>query len=185
MKRLILFLLILNTFTINGNAQEASVEKSLWGIQVGLHPLSIYNESRLIDNIALRCELGFGFGWLSTQWAILPVMVIEPRYYYNLKRRMGKDKRTDGNSGNFLSLYTGVEPGIGISSKDVDLFPSVIILPMYGLRRNIGKHFNFETAFGVGYSWTFENHKLANGKKKRNTEGGTTYGIRIALGYKF
>lgn len=64
MKSTILIFLTLGVF-LKVNAQEASVEKSVWGIQTLILPLSVYNESKLTNKIALRSELSFGFGWSS------------------------------------------------------------------------------------------------------------------------
>ncbi len=185
-------LLILCLFSLQSKAQEASVEKHVLGVQVGIHPLSGYYEMKLADKIALRGELGFGFAWSgggysdnSAEWAILPSLVVEPRWYYNLQRRVNKNKRIDGNSGNYLSLCTGVHPGFDIGSKDVEFYPSLYTIPMYGLRRNIGKRFNFETAFGVGYGWVFEEYKLLDGSTLKRTESGATFGLRLAIGYMF
>ncbi len=193
MKQLTLITLILCLFPLQNKAQEVSVEKNLFGVQVvGIHPLSGYYEMKLADKIALRGELGFGFGWSggnysdnSAQWAVFPSLSVEPRWYYNLQRRVDKSKRIDGNSGNYLSINAGVYPGFGITSKNVELYPSLYIIPTYGLRRNIGKNFNFETAFGVGYRWTFEEYKLLDGSTLKKTEPGVTFGIRLAIGYVF
>lgn len=190
------FLIVITTslclFLPRINAQEETVAKSLWGVQIGIHPFAINNELKITNSIALRNELGFGLVWAdngyynsTAQWAIVPSVNVEPRYYYNLKKRVKKGKRIDRNSGNYLSLYVGFEPGIGITSNNVDLFPVVSTIPMWGIKRAIGKNFNFETALGVGYGWTFEKHTLYNGSIIRNTERGVTYGIRLALGYNF
>ena len=193
MRYLIIIILVFILFVPKGHAQEVSVEKNLWGIQTLIFPLSVYNEAKLTPNIALRSELVWGFGWTgngsyhdnSVQWAVIPYLGIEPRYYYNLNRRKQKGKRIDGNSGNYLSLYTGFQPGFGITSKNVDLFPVVYIVPSYGLRRNIGKHFNFEAAFGIGYGWEFEKYTYPGGRDYRNTDSGTVYNVRLAFGYMF
>ena len=188
----LLTLAILITFLFLGRteAQEISVEKSIWGVQAGIYPLSVYNESKLSNNISLRSELFLGFGWMSghsssTDWAIAPYINVEPRWYYNLQRRANKEKRTDNNSGNYLSMQVGCQPGFGISSNNATFNPAVYAIPTYGLRRNIGTHFNFETAFGLGYGWVFEEYVRMDGSTFRKTENGVSYNIRIAIGYLF
>jgi hypothetical protein len=167
------------------SAQDISVEKSIWGVQLGIHPLSVYYEVKLTNSIALRSELGLGFGGSGEQWGIVPTVIVEPRYYFNLKKRAKRGKQIAGNNGNYLSLILSVKPGFGIGSSDVDFYPVISTIPMYGLRRNIGKYFNFETAIGYGYSWEFQTVVLGNGKTKHITEGGTSLGLRVAIGYRF
>ena len=191
MKKVLLFLSVL-VFTVpKAGAQDKkpSVEKSTWGVQIGIPPLAVYNESRIADKFSLRSELSLGFAWQSgieTQWAVIPVIQIEPRYYHNIKRRADKGKRIDGNSGNYLSLVIGGETGVGITSKDVELYPGIYLIPMYGIRRNIGTHFNYEFALGVGYAWNFQKYtSFFSGETYKETVGGVAIGIRIAIGYRF
>jgi len=187
MKYLSSIILIICLSTTKGNAQEVSVEESIWGIQALMLPLSVYNESKLTNNIALRSELAWGFSWSGggSQWEVIPYLNVEPRYYYNLNRRNQKGKRIDNNSGNYLSLFACFQPGFGITSKNNDLFPAIYIMPTYGLRRNIGKHFNFETALGFGYGWEFHKTTNFNGETSRYTDSGTLFNFRLAFGYVF
>ena len=192
MKYLVSIILVFSFCSNNSMAQEASIEKSVWGIQALMLPLSVYNETKLTNSLALRSELAWGFSWSggsyldnANKWAVIPYLSIEPRYYLNLNRRSQKGKRIDGNSGNYLSLYTCFQPGFGITSGNVDLFPATYIIPTYGLRRNMGKRFNFEVAFGVGYGWEFEKLTYFNGETYHNIDSGIIYNIRLALGYLF
>ncbi|HTO14979.1 MAG TPA: hypothetical protein VLZ83_04375 [Edaphocola sp.] len=190
MRLLTLTILITYLFFAETNAQDISVEKSIWGVQAGIYPLSVYNESKLNDNISLRSEVFLGFGWSSgyssnSTWAISPYINAEPRWYYNLLRRTKKSKRTDNNSGNYLSIQVGYQPGFGMSSDNANFNPALYAIPTYGLRRNIGKHFNFETALGLGYGWVFNEYKSMYGNSYRETERGRTYSIRFAVGYVF
>lgn len=192
MKYLISIILIICLSTTKGNAQEASVEESIWGIQALMLPLSVYNELKLTNNIALRSELAWGFSWSgggyfnnSSQWEVIPYLNVEPRYYYNLNRRHQKRKRIDNNSGNYLSLFVCFQPGFGITSKNNDLFPAIYFIPTYGLRRNIGKHFNYEAALGFGYGWEFKEITYLNGETGSYTDSGTLFNFRLAFGYIF
>lgn len=187
-------LLILTTLLlpINLFAQTNSVEKNIWGVQVGIYPLSFYNEVKLSNNIALRSELWMGFGWSgngynynSSYWEILPYIQVEPRWYYNLERRASKAKQTKVNSGNYLSLQIGSQPGFGKTSDNVTLHPSVYIAPMYGLRREIGKNFNFETGLGYLYGWQFETYSSLNGITQHNTTTISSLNFRLSIGYNF
>lgn len=197
MKQIIIALILLFPF-IKSVGQEASVENSIWGVQLGIYPISAYNEFKLTNTIALRSEVGFSFGWSSSsriggssKWAVTPDVNVEPRYYYNLNRRSNLEKRTENNSGNYLSVNFGYGAGnLAITSKYTEVYPTIHVIPMYGLRRNIGKKFNFEFAFGVGYNWTYKDYNYVNfvtGKTQsfKETVGEVTLGIRLAIGYVF
>ena len=54
--------LVLLSLCINSLAQEAGVEKSVFGIQTGFLGIWGHNESRLNSAFALRSEIGFDSG---------------------------------------------------------------------------------------------------------------------------
>ncbi len=194
MKNLFLTTILLWVFILSANAQEAGVEKSIWGAQIGIHPLGIYNETGLTESIVLRSELGFGFAWRSssglfadnsTAWAVMPVVMVEPRYYYNLNKRLNKGRRINGNSGNFLALSVGIEPDFGLTSDNVELDKGFHVIPMWGIRRSIGSSFSFETSIGLGYAWSFDEYTLYTGERISTTDSGVVLGFRLAFGYWF
>ena len=80
------------------NAQNASVEKSVLGIQTGFLGIWAHNESRLSNKIALRSEIGFdagyqsGFFYPEDVFFLAPVLTLEPRFYYNLNKRDSNQK---------------------------------------------------------------------------------------------
>lgn len=190
MRVLTTVILITILFFVKAEAQDVSVEKSIWGVQAGIFPLSVYNESRLSDNISLRSEALLGFElWSgassSTNWAILPYINIEPRWYYNLQKRAEKGKQIENNNGNYFSMQVISQPGFGISSTNANFNPGLYAIPTYGLRRNINKHFNFETAIGFGYGCVFQEYKKMDGSIYREAESGTAYSIRLTIGYVF
>ena len=193
MKNILLTIFALFVFIFSGKAQEATVEKSIWGVYIGINPLGIYNETGLTESIALRSELGFGFAWgssatyidNSSYWAVMPVVMVEPRYYYNLNKRLNKGRRIEGNSGNFLALSVGIQPDFGFTSDNVDLNKEFYVIPSWGIRRSIGQSFSFETAIGLGYAWSFNEYILYTGEKVSTTDGGVSVGFRLGFGYWF
>lgn len=86
---------------------------------------------------------------------VLPVISIEPRYYYNLKKRQAKGKIIDGNSGNYFSIKAVYAPvGLAILKDDTlnkSKANSCAIIPNWGIRRNINHSFNYEAGIGIGY----------------------------------
>lgn len=152
------------TLSIFCNAQNVSVEKSVFGIQTGLLGIWAHNESRLSNTIALRSELGFdgaiwdGSIYDETGFSLSPVLTLEPRFYYNLNKRNSKSKAITNNSGNFISLQTSFHPDwFVISNYEYGTIYNIIsIIPTWGIRRNMGPHFNFEAGTGIGYRYVFE-----------------------------
>ncbi len=189
MKKVLLSVLVSVLF-VNSYAQDAIVEKNMWGVQIGIPPLSLYQESRLTNTIALRTELTMGFAYEysmgESKWAFIPTVSLEPRFYYNLQKRASKGKQTTGNSGNFISLNGGYTPGLAIKSSNADIDASVHIIPTWGFRRNIGTSFNYDIAFGIGYRATFEEYTPYYGTETiHKTTHGVAYSIRFGIGYKF
>jgi hypothetical protein len=91
MKKILGFLIL--GLNLNANAQDTSVEKSIFGIQTGFSGIWINNESRLSNSLALRSEIGIendfavGDHYSGAGFILQPVLTIEPRYYYNLEKR--------------------------------------------------------------------------------------------------
>lgn len=146
MKKLLLTLgafvsvLTLHAQESGGNAETPSVEKSVFGIQTGFVGLWIHHEMRLTSQIALRSELGLDLGyWYSDGtdtegYFVVPGVTLEPRWYYNLKKRISKNRRIDSNSGNYLSLRASFYPDMVVASSEDDLR----FVPQFFCRPDLG-----------------------------------------------
>ncbi|MFI2741880.1 hypothetical protein ACG2LH_04005 [Zhouia sp. PK063] len=188
MKNLLWSLTFLGTIFIT-QAQNASVEKSTYGLQIGVLGVWFHNEAKLSNAMALRTELGFD----SEIWGgdiydnpsgflLTPVITIEPRWYYNLNKRVHKSRRIDGNSGNFLSLNVSYHPDWFVVSnyKNMSVVSDIFIAPTWGIRRNIGNHINYETGIGIGYRYYF-----AKSAGYLENEGDVDLNIHLRIGYRF
>ena len=185
MKKFLVVFLLLGVF-FKGNSQQTSVEKSIFGIQVGLLGIYGFNEFRLTNPFALRVELGLEGGIEinsnETVFALAPVIAVEPRWYYNLNKRVKKSRRIDHNSGNFISLYTRYHPNwFVLANDDVEVISDVSFIPTWGIRRNIGKHFNYEAGMGIGYAYIFYN----NYDDYLDNEGEVAVNLLLRIGYHF
>lgn len=187
MKKVLIFLFICG-LTLKVTAQNASVEKSTFGIQTGFLGVWVHNESRLSNLIALRTEIGLDTGVTIrngnnvTGFLLSPVLTLEPRWYYNLNKRASKSRRTYGNSGNFISIKTTYHPDWFVISNETNLsfITDISIVPTWGIRRNIGKYFNYEAGIGVGYLHYFkkENVIMIN-------EPDVAVNLHLRAGYRF
>jgi hypothetical protein len=180
--------LIFLSLSVICKAQEVSVEKSVSGVQTGFLGLWIHNEFKLTNALSLRSEIGFDSGiwggdlYDKNGFLMTPILTLEPRFYYNLNKRVSKSKDITNNSGNFISLKTSYHPDWFVISnyKDVDIISDISIIPTWGIRRNIGIHFNFETGIGLGYRYIFAKNA---GYSDNKSEGAANLHLRI--GYVF
>ncbi|MFD1161508.1 hypothetical protein [Hwangdonia seohaensis] len=169
-------------------SQNTSVEKSTYGIQTGFLGIWMHNESKLSNQIALRSELGLDAGiwggdfYDGTGFLLAPVINLEPRWYYNLNKRKNKSRRVDGNSGNFVSLKIGYHPNWFVISNynNIRIVSDISIVPTWGIRRNIGNHFTYETGIGIGYVYYF-----AKDAGYLNNESDVAANLHLRLGYRF
>ncbi|WP_278020929.1 hypothetical protein [Flavobacterium ginsengisoli] len=97
MKKIFLFIIL--GITINLKAQEASVEKSMFSIQTGFAGLWLNNEFKLANSLALRSEIGIEYDFAvgdhydEAGFILQPVITLEPRFYYNLKKEILKEEK--------------------------------------------------------------------------------------------
>jgi len=186
---IILFSVALFSFTGKVSAQEAertTVQKSFFGVQVGLLEAKALYEFRLSDKFTLRNEFGFdgaiGQSAGKTHYEFLPVFTVEPRFYYSLNKRILINKTIAVNSGPFVSLNTNFNP-IWIPITNIEGFEpantySASVIPTLGIRKNFSNKINFETAFGFGYRHVF-------GNDQTNAYGDWAINLRLRIGFDF
>ena len=180
--------LILCGLTITAKSQKASVEKSTYGIQTGVLGIWAHREVKLSNQIALRAEVGMDAGFWGGSfypkdgYLMTPVIRLEPRWYYNLDKRISKSKNISGNSGNFLTLQTSYHPNWFVISNydNVKVADQISIIPTWGIRRNLGKHFTYETGIGIGYRYIF-----AKSVGYVENESVAVLNLHLRVGYRF
>ena len=120
----------------------------------------------LSKQFTLRSELGLNAGILGrstnerSNLVLTPEITLEPRWYYNLDKRKAKGKSIFGNAGDYFALKTSFQPDWVVLPQGEDANPqsNISIIPTWGMKRNIGKHFYIETAVGIGYRHYFGKH---------------------------
>ena len=188
MMKKLLVTLILCGFLFNSWAQDASVEKSTFGVQTGWFGFWLYNEAKLSKEIVLRSEIGISGefyinGYYDNSWFLVgPTFSLEPKWYYNIKRRNDKGKSISGNSANFISLNTKFVPDWFYTTNNDKLifFEQLSIIPTWGIRRNIGNHFNYEAGIGLGYIIYFRQRVSIS-----ENEHDVAVNLHLRIGYKF
>ncbi|RZK09618.1 MAG: hypothetical protein EOO46_13300 [Flavobacterium sp.] len=184
-----LFLIsIVCLLALSVKGQNASVERSIFNIQAGTFGIWINNEAKLSNHIALKSELGLDAGifggslYEKTGFLLTPVITLEPRWYYNINKRNSHSKNISGNSANFLSLKTSYNPDWFIISNadNLKVVNQISMIPTWGIRRVIGKHFNYEAGFGIGYRYIF-----AKSAGYLQDESEVAVNVHLRIGYKF
>lgn len=187
MKKIVIILLLSN-YAFSQEKIEVSVEKSIYGIQTGFLGLWINNESKLSNQISIKTELGFDAGifggdiYPKTGFLMTPVVLFEPRWYYNLDKRQANSKIIKNNNGNFLTMQARYNPNWFVISNydNVDIVNQLSIIPTWGLKRNIGSHFNYETGIGLGVRYYFAK---SEGYEKNESEAALN--LHFRFGYTF
>ncbi|MFS4472705.1 hypothetical protein [Chryseobacterium sp. T20] len=132
--------------------QEATVEKSIFNIQLGTVGVWLNNELKISNSLALRAEAGLEPSWFVGNGSVWhPNFRLEPRYYYNLSKRSEKGFNTKNNSGNFLGIAVNYRPGTDVFSSNNKGIESYSIVPKWGIRRSFAKNFNYEAGIGFGF----------------------------------
>lgn len=185
MKKLFLGALLCSSYVFAQiSPMSPSVERSITGVQVGFLGANVYNESRLTNEIALRSSAtlnaAFWFGDLKDSgFALAPELSLETKYYYNLERRARKGKSTARNSGNYISLDLKYFPDWFVisSEKDLNVVSSIGFVPTYGIRREFGRHFNYEFKVGFGYGFLLDSDY--------SSASGSMANLSFKIGYDF
>ena len=154
MKKYVVAMCLFTFFVCNSQNSEVKVEKTITTVQFGVVGAWINNEIRLSDEIALRTELGLyteivkGIGFFMA-----PEITLEPRWYYNIKKRASKELDISNNSASFFTLKINFRSSVfEISNFDEKRSEnSFAIIPKWGIRRSLGTNFNYELGLGIGY----------------------------------
>lgn len=132
----------------------------IYGAQIGYLGAWGYAELPVGRKVVARLQAGLDAGvrWGSryetTDFVVVPVLAVGPRWYYNLDKRTTQGKRTHRNAANFVSLPLTYHPGWFSLADERNIAADwgLSIIPTWGIRRNLGKHLHFEAGFGFGYS---------------------------------
>lgn len=190
--------LIFLGLNLNANCQTVGVEKTFFSIQTGLAGIWINNETKLSNSIALRSEIGIehdffvGDQYDGVGFILQSVLTLEPRYYYNLKKRNSRGKKTSKNSGNYLSLKTSYHPDWFVLNLDENITKTadLSIIPTWGIKRQIGSNFTYEAGLGLGYRIVYLKPNYYNGSSQNvddvstNRNQYTPY-LHLRVGYAF
>ena len=156
-----LFSVLIILFTLTLSAQDGPTVTSFTGLRANLGAFALVHEQRVGDKFALRGAVGVrqairfidrGEDDVEAYYAIRPTASLAGRYYYNLGRRAAEGKVTTNNSGNFVGLALSHRFGRPLYSTNGDyrLVATSRAELQWGLRRQLGRRFDFELTLGLG-----------------------------------
>ncbi len=190
MKKIAVLILTVFLFT-KAHSQEITkpqLEYNLKSVQIGYLNLVLSDETRLARKLSLKTELSFSpdkyrSDGNETGYIVYPYLNLETRWYSNLDRRAGKDKKTEGNTGNIWSLTATYSPKYIIltNQNNPNKNSLISIGPSYTIRRTLGKNFDIEGNVGGDYGYIIKSSR----EFLRNNGSYFSFGAGIKLGFHF
>lgn len=159
------------------NSFQKTAIKSIHSFYVSSPTAISYGYEKSITNrMAINFETSIEMlaGLLYDTAFVRPALKIEPRYYYGFQKRASRGQNVRNNSSDFLCLEAGYITILSV--KPVNSGHEFHLIPKWGLRRALGKHFILDFAVGYGIYGEAHNQKLRVGH---------TPGLDIRLGYCF
>ena len=198
MKKITFIFICFFLIQISKAQDSVSVEKSLIGPSINpFGSLSFDYEVKLSKEWTLLSNIGFSYDYdkennrfNSKGYSLRPFLGLEPRWYYNLDRRIKLSKNTKFNTGNYWSLDIGYSPKSVLATNQsyYEFANAVYFLPSYGLRRTISKNIYFDGSLYAGYSYVLNNETFpASNSESYSTRNGGYFhfGLKLRVGLNF
>ncbi|MGY6649378.1 hypothetical protein [Wenyingzhuangia sp. IMCC45574] len=188
MKKNYTFLVLLfGAISCFAQKETSSVVKNMYNIQTGFG-LWANNETRLSPEVALRSEVGFSGGYRQSfdksTLAFVPGLSLEPRWYFNLKKRAKKGKDISFNSANYWSVKAFLISDSFVIATNDDLTvldnDRLHLTANWGLKRNFSEHWNYEFGIGFGTNLLHRDRDYFFGREESPIVGNLT----LRLGFK-
>lgn len=145
-----------------------SVEKHLLSLQI--FPTGLNYETKLAakHTFSVQAQLGysFAFGISKTYYsngtskssssayiAVIPQVVTNYRFYYNLAKRDRKGKNIAGNSGNYFTIIAAFGFKPAYSNYPNKFTFATVVGPAWGLHRTFKKNIDLNFSIGLGYGY--------------------------------
>lgn len=187
MKQNIIVISVFLFCIFNVNAQEVKVvesTQSFWKVSYfNLTNALVGYEMKVLPSVSLSIEGGGGIlcefsDAYGNSFAVAPLLKSNINYYYNLNKRIQKNKKTSYNSANFLTLGTSIVPTLSyIGKENVMICKNNIVYGAWGLRRCFyDEKLTFQTELGIGRMHEYEGEY---------SKKGLTFILNLQLSYNF
>ncbi len=169
--------------------KSAAQDTDFFEANIKLFSANISYEKKISDEFFIRASLGYDAkyyfnnniftGETKDFYILQPVLSVQPRYYYNLKKRESKNLKTTNNSANFLAFDIAYKSSLGnISNEDVHYYDSFAFSPIWSIRRNISdSKFVYEAGVGLSLSYYL--------KSNTNQRTDLSPKFNVGIGYVF
>jgi hypothetical protein len=154
----IVILAVFSAITVShSSAQEKpTVAKSQFKINV-LLPGFVY-EHGLSSKNTLYSEISSGYGYTSNTFGytsrFYPFINTQIRHYYNLDKRVSKNKTIKKNTGSFVAFEASYHfKSINTNKNFLQSDASLIAGPVWGFQRTYNKNFNLDLNAGIAYNF--------------------------------
>lgn len=166
-KNLLILLLGLFITAAFGQENDGVETKKVWRVNFLNPGVELELPTGTYATFSAGLGIGYGGGYPDLTkggngfiYIISPFIDVQQKWFYNLNRRKEKNKTTENNSGNFISLRF-VTRGNSIAenvtrTSDFDF----AIGPTWGIQRTYGK--NVHLLFDIGPQYYFDNKGNGN-----------------------
>jgi len=162
MKRhIILGLILLLAISLSGQKKKDLNTSKVWRVNF-LNP-AIELEIPTGKNSTFSSSIGIGYngGYPDITYSgngfkyiISPFLDLQQKWFYSFENRKAKNKKTDNNSGNFVSFRAITKGNSIIENVTRTSNFDFAIGPTWGIQRNYGKHFHL--LFDIGPQYYFD-----------------------------
>ena len=178
----ILLAILLSILGFNANAQQNKGDNldNFGKIELGFHGLSFAYELPITNKFVWENAVGAGMGMSAdNNSATYSLDVVRPvpfiksklKFVYNINKRIEKEKNIRNNAGNYIALQTKYSFGRANHNTNNR---SMLTELHWGIQRNLGGNFLFNTHVGLGYLGDFNSN---NGAVSPTI--GVSFGYRI------
>lgn len=153
------------------------------------NPRLLGAEVKILPGLSVHGSIGLGFdlSYLSDKFnridryepssVITPSAAIEPRWYYDMPRRIKRGKSANNMSGNYIGLRATYKHRIS-NLAPADFIPGTSSVALrYGMQRRLFRFGVIDLGFGIG----MQTNQWINSKRKWNVFGNSEVGLGLAL----
>jgi hypothetical protein len=162
MKRKLLILFFSSIVTLSYGQEKSDVEtEKVWRMNFLNPAVELELPTGSYSTFSSAVGIGYGIGYPDLTYAgngfiiiISPFADFQQKWFYNLKKRDRKNKKTENNSGNFVSLRFVSRGNSIVSNVYRTSNFDFAIGPTWGLQRTYGKKFHL--LFDIGPQYYFD-----------------------------